>query len=220
MWTEEVEDLLQKFTKYCKTKAEAHELAVVKYSSYETYLGLPAYVIQGFAFVLSLDSSWGWRTIVIPISLIISAVLSSMRDYYTFDVRSANHKKAVVDYTDHQREIDVQLALGLNERQPVEIFLRNIRQKITRTDGLSPTLASNIQKDYAKYLDKQLKCDNLFFQIAISEAPSVQIEHSSSNIQKDTHLDLENPFPTPDARFVERERRYEEFQLNRLNSSL
>lgn len=222
MWTLQVEELLSKFAKYCKTKAEVHEIAVEKYKSYEVYLGMPAYVLQGFAFILSLDSEWDWRSIVIPISLIISAVLTSIRDYYTFDVRSVNHQKAVVDYNDHQREIDSQLALGIETRQPAEIFLRNIRQKIARTDGLSPVLTTSIRNEYAKQLDSQLQCDNLFFKIA-NDTPIVKHDTDSViiPIQDNNNNDLtENPFSEPDARFKERERRYEEFQLHRLNSNL
>ena len=164
-WSTEVEDLLRSLSDKSQVWTELHLENHLHFRKRYYNLIIPIIVlssITGSANLAlgSLPTGGGETTVinlVIGVVGIITSVLSTLNNIFSFQKRKDDHKRAADEWSRIHRIIDIEINLARPRRNNVSTFLFLVLQEVERIFDTQPKLRNKIKRDWIKRYNWQQK---------------------------------------------------------------
>lgn len=152
-WNHALEEILRKEGEQAEALFWMHNQASVLATRYNDFIQIPAIITATVTGFLSATSD-----LVPPVGIgalsVVVGILGTINSYYKFSQRAEGHRITSLWYMKTYKQIECQLALPVNQRANAEIFLRSLRDEMSRVSETAPVLPEAvIMKFKAQFKD-------------------------------------------------------------------
>jgi len=157
-WTDEIEDIIKVEGEKCQSFSWLHRESEKLYSYYNNILTIPAIILGTVNGSLSVGSQaifgdFSGASVVIGFIGILCSILSTLNSYFSNGKRAEGHKIAALTYDNIYRLIMIEVGMDRKDRIPVEHFIKMIKEDLTKTNEIAPTISDKIITKYKNTFD-------------------------------------------------------------------
>ncbi len=149
-WNEALEEILRKEGEQAEALFWMHNQASVLATRYNDFIQIPAIITATVTGFLSATSD-----LVPPVGIgalsVVVGVLGTINSYYKFSQRAEGHRITSLWYMKTYKQIECQLALPVVQRANAEIFLRSLRDEMSRVSETAPVIPEAIIKKFKEH---------------------------------------------------------------------
>ncbi len=142
-WNEALEEILRKEGEQAEALFWMHNQASVLATRYNDIIQIPAIITATVTGFLSATSD-----LVPPVGIgalsVVVGILGTVNSYYKFSQRAEGHRITSLWYMKTYKQIECQLALPVAQRANAEIFLRSLRDEMSRVSETAPVIPESV----------------------------------------------------------------------------
>lgn len=149
-WTEQGEQICNKWHKKAVNKAKVHELAAMNYAKYSSRIGVPIVVLGTSATFLSSynignQSDNNVISIVSAVLTGLATVCASLKEFVRYGEKSEQHFASCNLFNNLARTIQIQLYLPVEQRKDISVAYEEFSKDFNSIEQASPILPESLR---------------------------------------------------------------------------
>jgi hypothetical protein len=149
-WNEALEIVIKKEGEQAQALFWLHNHAAAFAGRYNDYIQIPAIILATATGFFSATAD-----LIPPVGIgalsVLVGILNTINSYFKFSQRSEGHRIASLLYYKTYKNIETQLSIPIEQRQPADIFLKQLRDEMTRVSETAPIIP---EKTLAAFKEK------------------------------------------------------------------
>lgn len=148
-WNEALEGVVKKEGEEAESLFWLHNKAALRSRRYNDYIQIPAIILATVTGFFSATADVLPPQAIGAMSVVVG-ILGTVNSYFKFSQRSEGHRIASLLYMKMYKNIETQLSLPTNQRQPAEVFLKMLKEEMERVNETAPDVPEEVIKEFKK----------------------------------------------------------------------
>ena len=163
-WNKRHDSRLHKFEKLILRQIRLNKLAAEYYERRSEWFGYPTVVIGAIATATSplftnskTDDDLDYISYISGGLTLLMTILTGFKTISKYEQKSNSHRNAVSVFNKLAKDIDTQKDLEYKDREPVDTFMKYIKDKFSDLDESTPDIPLHIEKKLNEGFDKWIR---------------------------------------------------------------